>query len=104
MSHSMVKASFTAILALGALGASAPSPTATTSPAATTATPAVVHYTTPEGSEKCYGIAKAGKNQCGNTRYACEGNAKVDGEKDAWIAVYKGTCESIIGGSLTPKK
>jgi uncharacterized membrane protein len=95
MSHSITKASLAAILALGTLGASTPQPPSTAG---------VIHYTISEGSEKCYGIAKAGKNQCGNTRYTCEGNAKVDGEKDAWIAVYKGTCESIIGGSLTPKK
>jgi uncharacterized membrane protein len=53
--------------------------------------------------EKCYGIAKAGYDQCGNSAHACAGQSKVDGDKKAWIAVIKGTCTSIVGGSTEPK-
>lgn len=52
--------------------------------------------------EKCYGIVKAGKNDCQTANSACAGTAKKDGQKDAWIYVPKGTCEKIVGGSLTP--
>ena len=50
--------------------------------------------------EKCAGIAKAGKNDCGSSGNSCAGTAKADREKDAWIAVPKGTCEKIAGGTV----
>lgn len=49
--------------------------------------------------EKCYGIVKAGKNDCQTATSACAGTSKTDGQKDAWIYVPKGTCEKIVGGS-----
>ena len=55
-------------------------------------------------SEKCYGIVKAGKNDCQTATSSCAGTSKTDGQKDAWIAVPKGTCEKIVGASTTPKK
>ena len=56
------------------------------------------------GKEKCYGIAKAGKNDCGNAAktHSCAGYATVDGDGGEWIAVPKGLCDKIVGGSLTP--
>lgn len=56
--------------------------------------------------EKCYGIAKAGKNDCAiaSQGTSCAGQAKKDGIHDAWIYVPKGKCEAIVGGSLEPKK
>ena len=50
--------------------------------------------------EKCYGVAKAGKNDCQTASSACAGSAKTDQQKDSWIFVPKGTCEKIKGGSL----
>ena len=50
--------------------------------------------------EKCSGITKAGKNDCGSAGNSCAGTAKADREKDAWIAVTKGTCEKIAGGMV----
>lgn len=50
--------------------------------------------------EKCYGISKAGKNDCQTNTSACSGTAKKDGQKDAWIYVPQGTCDKIVGGSL----
>lgn len=52
--------------------------------------------------EKCYGVAKAGKNDCQTATSSCAGTTKRDGQKDAWIYVPKGTCEKIVGGSLEP--
>jgi uncharacterized membrane protein len=53
--------------------------------------------------EKCYGIAKAGKNDCQTSTSACAGTSKKDGQKDAWLYVPKGTCEKIVGGGLAKK-
>ena len=55
----------------------------------------------PKGMEKCYGIAKAGKNDCGTTVAACAGLARYDSDKKAWIALPIGTCDKIVGGSTT---
>lgn len=52
--------------------------------------------------EKCYGIAKASKNDCQTSTSSCAGTAKEDRQKDAFIVVPKGTCSKIAGGSLTP--
>ena len=55
-------------------------------------------------AEKCYGIAKAGKNDCTATgNDSCGGTSKVNGDPKAWIYVPEGYCERIIGGSKTPK-
>lgn len=54
--------------------------------------------------EKCYGVAKAGKNDCQTATSACAGTSKKDGAKDAWLSVPKGTCEKIVGGSLAAMK
>jgi uncharacterized membrane protein len=55
-------------------------------------------------TEKCYGIAKAGKNDCASTgNNSCGGSSKVNGDPKAWIYVPAGYCERIVGGSLQPK-
>jgi uncharacterized membrane protein len=54
--------------------------------------------------EKCYGIVKAGHNDCQTSNSACAGTSKKDGQKDAWLYVPKGACEKIVGGSLKPAK
>ena len=48
--------------------------------------------------EKCYGIVKAGQNDCQTANSACAGTSKTDGQKDAWVYVPKGTCEKLVGG------
>lgn len=50
--------------------------------------------------EKCAGIVKAGKNDCGTSVSSCAGTAKADRDAEAWILVPKGTCEKISGGRL----
>jgi uncharacterized membrane protein len=54
-------------------------------------------------TEKCAGIVKAGQNDCGTSKSACAGTAKVDRDSEAWIAVPKGTCARIAGGMVTNK-
>jgi uncharacterized membrane protein len=51
--------------------------------------------------EKCYGVAKAGQNDCGTARHTCAGKATRDNAPDEWKYVPKGTCQKI-GGRLTP--
>jgi uncharacterized membrane protein len=54
-------------------------------------------------NEKCYGISKAGKNDCQTATHSCAGTSTTDAAGDSWIYVPAGTCEKIVGGSLTPK-
>jgi uncharacterized membrane protein len=71
--------------------------------AAAIASPAAVVHA--QGNvEKCFGIAKAGKNDCQTDHSSCAGTSKMDGQKDAWLSVPKGACEKIVGGSLTSSK
>lgn len=51
--------------------------------------------------EKCFGIAKAGQNDCGGkyAKHSCAGQSKVDMDKDDWKYVDKGSCEAM-GGAL----
>jgi uncharacterized membrane protein len=53
--------------------------------------------------EKCYGIVKAGQNDCQTSNSACAGTAEVDGKPTAFIVVPKGTCNKIVGGNLKSK-
>jgi uncharacterized membrane protein len=55
-------------------------------------------------AEKCYGLAKAGKNDCASTgNNSCAGTSKVNADPRAWIYVPAGYCERIVNGSLKPK-
>lgn len=53
--------------------------------------------------EKCYGVAKAGKNDCAGAAHACAGQSKMDAAGKDWISVPKGTCEKLANASLTAK-
>jgi uncharacterized membrane protein len=54
--------------------------------------------------EKCYGVVKAGKNDCQTAATSCAGTAKKDAQADAWIYVPAGTCAKIVGAASEPKK
>jgi uncharacterized membrane protein len=49
--------------------------------------------------EKCYGIAKAGQNDCANLSgsHSCAGQNKVDNDPGEWKYVAKGTCKDMKG-------
>jgi uncharacterized membrane protein len=55
-----------------------------------------------DGMEKCYGVAKAGMNDCstGGKSHACAGQATKNAEPESWILVPEGTCDKIVGGVL----
>jgi uncharacterized membrane protein len=59
------------------------------------------------GTDKCYGIALAGKNDCAaGAGTSCAGTSTVDYDPHHWKYVAKGTCESMMTpkghGMLTP--
>lgn len=54
-------------------------------------------------TEKCYGVAKAAKNDCAGAAHACAGQSKADASPREFITVPKGTCERLVGGSLKTK-
>ncbi|NWA25993.1 DUF2282 domain-containing protein [Pseudomonas gingeri] len=50
--------------------------------------------------EKCYGVSKAGQNDCAAGKgTSCAGTAEADYQGNAWVLVDKGTCTQI----KTPK-
>ena len=55
-------------------------------------------------AEKCYGVSKAGKNDCQTANSSCAGTSKRDQQGDAWIYMPAGACEKLVGGSTQPKK
>jgi uncharacterized membrane protein len=56
--------------------------------------------------EKCFGIAKAGQNDCANLSgtHSCAGQSKVDMSKDEWKYVPAGTCKTMKGLTLEEAK
>jgi uncharacterized membrane protein len=56
-----------------------------------------------DDKEKCYGVAKAGQNDCAADKHGCAGQATADNDPLSWTYVPKGTCEKI-GGKTTPPK
>lgn len=59
-----------------------------------------------KAKEKCYGVAKAGQNDCANIAgtHSCAGQSKVDNDPGEFKYVAKGTCKSIGGLSAAEAK
>ncbi len=59
-----------------------------------------------EDKEKCFGIAKAGQNDCASISgvHSCAGQSKVDMDKGEWKYVPKGTCKVMNGMTLDEVK
>lgn len=55
-----------------------------------------------EKMEKCYGIVKAGLNDCKTAKASCAGSSTKDKQRDAFIFVPTGTCDKIVDGALKP--
>jgi uncharacterized membrane protein len=51
-------------------------------------------------TEPCFGIARAGKNDCRTHAHVCAGWSRRDGDPGAYVYVPAGTCERIVGGRL----
>lgn len=54
-------------------------------------------------SEKCFGVASSGQNDCQTATNSCAGTVTQPKQADAWIYVPAGVCGKISGGSLEPK-
>jgi uncharacterized membrane protein len=54
--------------------------------------------------EKCFGVAKAGRNDCQTATHSCAGMSKQNGDGASWLYVPKGTCTKLVGASLTTRK
>ncbi|GJL86071.1 MAG: hypothetical protein DHS20C02_18460 [Micavibrio sp.] len=54
--------------------------------------------------EKCYGVVKAGANDCANAAktHSCAGQAAADADGGEFIALPAGVCERLAGGSTSP--
>ena len=50
--------------------------------------------------EKCYGVGKAGQNDCAakDKSFSCATHSKKDGDENSWIYVPKGLCDKLVGG------
>jgi uncharacterized membrane protein len=68
--------------------------------------PAVAQDKAAAGKEKCYGIAKAGQNDCANLTgtHSCAGQSKVSDDAAEWKYVAKGTCKTMNGLSADEAK
>lgn len=59
-----------------------------------------------KAKEKCYGVVKAGQNDCSNLSgsHSCAGQAKTDMDANEWKYVAKGTCKDLKGLSAEEAK
>jgi uncharacterized membrane protein len=59
-----------------------------------------------KGKEKCYGIAKAGQNDCANLAgtHSCAGQSKTDNDVGEWKYVAKGSCAKLGGKTAEQAK
>jgi len=55
----------------------------------------------PAGSEKCYGVAKAGKNDCAAGAHSCAGQGTKNFDKASFVYLPAGACEKLAGGSTS---
>ena len=54
----------------------------------------------PAGSEKCFGIAKAGKNDCAGAGHSCAGQSTKDMDKGTYVYLPAGVCDKIAGSNM----
>ena len=55
---------------------------------------------TTASTEKCYGVAKAGMNDCKTATASCAGSTSKDGQVDAFLLMPIGLCDKLVGGHL----
>lgn len=54
------------------------------------------------GNVKCYGVAKAGKNDCAANGHSCAGKSKIDGDPAEWKSMTAARCEKLRGNLAPP--
>lgn len=50
--------------------------------------------------EKCFGVAKAGGNDCKSGAHACAGHATVNADPASFVMVPAGSCAKLAGGKV----
>lgn len=67
--------------------------------------PAAAHMAD-DSKDRCYGVAKAGQNDCSNLAgtHDCSGEAAVDNDPGEWMFVAKGSCRQLKGMSAAEAK
>jgi uncharacterized membrane protein len=55
------------------------------------------HHEGKDAKVKCYGVAKAGKNDCATASHSCAGSAKKDNDPTEWKHMPKDACEKAGG-------
>jgi uncharacterized membrane protein len=53
----------------------------------------------PPASEKCYGVAKAGHNDCAAGVHSCAGQSTKSFDKTSFVYLPSGACGKLAGGS-----
>jgi uncharacterized membrane protein len=94
MSNKMIAQAISAVIAFSLTGLNI---------AAAESEQKTMQMATVNGMERCYGIAKAGMNDCANASHGCGGEAKKDGDKHEWLFVPTGLCHKIVNGSTEDK-
>ena len=67
----------------------------------------VANAETPDGKDakvKCYGVAKAGKNDCATASHSCAGSSRKDNDPAEWMKMPKADCEKAGGKVGDDKK
>lgn len=57
---------------------------------------------TTASTEKCYGVAKAGSNDCSTATSSCAGSSTKDNQADAFLLIPTGLCDKLVGGHIKP--
>ena len=57
----------------------------------------------PPKSEKCFGVVRAGQNDCQTSSNSCAGTAKANNQGDSWVYLPIGVCGKLTGSSLKAK-
>ncbi len=59
-----------------------------------------------EDMQKCYGVVKAGENDCASeaNQHGCAGMAETDSDVNEWIKIPNGLCDKLVGGALAEGK
>lgn len=50
--------------------------------------------------ERCYGVVRAGANDCANAKHSCAAQASTQHDSKEWIMLPKGVCTRLADGAL----
>lgn len=99
MSNKMITQAISAVIAFSITGMCVTVAAEPEQPSNKTDNNAMIQTTKVNGMERCYGMVKAGMNDCATASHRCGGEAKKDGDKHEWLFVPTGLCHKIVGAS-----